>query len=86
MTSLVKADEKGRIPIRGSERGRQYLVTKTEEGWWVTPAPSLRAPKRRREWAGPKMDLAEHVEAMAEVGFTFEPSSSGKSKVGRCPF
>src|SRR2546422_7578968 len=54
MITLVKADDKGRIPIRGTQKGRQYLVTKANGGWWVTPARAVRLPKRRRRWAGPK--------------------------------
>lgn len=86
MITLVKADDKGRIPIRGTEEGRQYLVTKANGGWWVTPARAVRPPKKRREWASPKKDLAEHLQGMADQGFTFEPSKTSRTKVGRCRF
>jgi hypothetical protein len=43
-TTLVKADEKGRVPIRGTKKGRQYLVTAEKGGWWVIPAPEVQSP------------------------------------------
>ena len=48
-TSLVKADEKGRVSIRGTKKGRQYLVTAEAGGWWVMPAPGAMAPARQME-------------------------------------
>src|SRR4051812_5176918 len=42
MTSLVTADEKGRVCIKGTEKGHKYLVKKTEGGWWVMPIPWAR--------------------------------------------
>ena len=86
MTTLVKADDKGRIPIRGTEEGRQYRVTKANGGWWVMPAQGVRPPKKRREWAGPTKDLSQHLQEMADLGFTFEPSEISKQKVGPCRF
>jgi hypothetical protein len=46
---LVKADEKGRISIRGTKKGEQYLVTPHEGGWWVMPAPKVRIPPCQME-------------------------------------
>ena len=43
-TTLVKADEKGRVCIRGTKEGQQYLVTAERGGWWVMPAPKVRTP------------------------------------------
>ena len=86
MVNLVKADEKGRVLIRGSERGRQYLVSSQDGGWWVTPAPKIRAPKARRKWAGPRRDLSEHLAELARLGFAFEPSEISKQKIGPCRF
>jgi len=48
-TTLVKADEKGRISIRGTKKGRQYLVTPDKGGWWVMPAPKVKTPAREME-------------------------------------
>ena len=42
--TLVKADEKGRILIRGTRKGCQYLVTADRGGWWVMPAPPVKTP------------------------------------------
>ncbi len=48
-TTLVKADDKGRVSIRGTQKGRQYLVTAQKGGWWVMPAPKLKTPAREME-------------------------------------
>ena len=45
-TTLVKADDKGRVSIRGTRKGQQYLVTAEKGGWWVTPAPKVQTPVR----------------------------------------
>jgi len=46
--TLVKADEKGRVSIRGTKKGCRYLVTADRGGWWVMPAPQVRTPARER--------------------------------------
>jgi hypothetical protein len=48
-STLVKADDKGRVPIRGTRKGRQYLVTTENGGWWVMPAPRVKIPARELE-------------------------------------
>jgi hypothetical protein len=48
-TILVKADEKGRISLRGTKKGRQYLVMAETGGWWVMPAPEVKTPARLME-------------------------------------
>jgi hypothetical protein len=52
MTTLVKADSRGRVPIRGAKNRRQYLVTAENGGWWVMPAPKFAAPKKIESPAG----------------------------------
>jgi hypothetical protein len=47
--SLVKADGKGRVSIRGIKKGQQYLVTCEKGGWWVAPAPKVKVPPRDME-------------------------------------
>ncbi len=47
--SLVTADEKGRLCIRGTKKGHQYLVSAARGGWWVMPAPQVRMPGRELE-------------------------------------
>ena len=47
--TLVKADEKGRVSIRGTKKGCRYLVTADRGGWWVMPAPHVRTPARELE-------------------------------------
>ena len=86
MPTLVKADEKGRISIRGTEKGRQYLVIAENGGWWVVPAPKVQAPKKKSKWEGSQKDLSEHLQALADLGFSFEASDVSKKKVGPCRF
>jgi hypothetical protein len=49
MTTLVKADSRGRVPIRGTKSRQQYLVTAEKGGWWVMPAPKTKIPARELE-------------------------------------
>jgi hypothetical protein len=86
VTTIVKADAKGRILIRGTERRRQYLVSSQNGGWWVMPAPEIRPPRKRREWASPRKDLSVHLQEMAELGFAFEASEISGQQSGPCPF
>jgi hypothetical protein len=52
MTTLVKADSKGRVPIRGTRKQQQYLVTAENGGWWVMPAPKVAVPPKIESPAG----------------------------------
>ena len=84
MQTLVKADVKGRVPIRGTRSGEQYLVIPQGDGWFVSPAPTVRPPRRPRKWGRPQKDLADHLLALAEAGLTsIKPDSS---EVGPCRF
>jgi hypothetical protein len=51
-TTLVKADDKGRVSIRGTRKGAKYLVTAAEGGWWVMPAPKASVPAKTESPAG----------------------------------
>ena len=86
MTTLVRADEKGRICIRGTRKGQEYLVRAEKSGWWVTPVESMRSPKQRREWAGSKKSLADHLSGLADSGLRIEQADNATRKVGRCRF
>ena len=48
-TTLVKADDKGRISLRGARKGAKYLVTPEANGWWIQPAPKIKPPERGME-------------------------------------
>ena len=50
--TLVKADAKSRVSIRGAKKGFKYLVTPQKGGWWVTPAPKVIVPARADSTAG----------------------------------
>jgi len=83
MMTSVKAD-RGRLIIRGLKDGGRYLVEEVAEGWFVRPEPEPRAPKRRREWAGPKRDLTEHLDALAKAGLRLPKET--KPNVPPCRF
>jgi hypothetical protein len=51
-TTLVKADDKGRVSIRGTRKGAKYLVTPENGGWWVMPAPKINVPEKNGSPAG----------------------------------
>ena len=51
-TTLVKADDKGRVSIRGVRKGAKYLVTAESGGWWIMPAPKFTVPKKIESPAG----------------------------------
>jgi hypothetical protein len=86
MTTLVRADEKGRICIRGTRKGREYLVHVEKDGWWITPVETLRRPKRPRRWAGSKKSLAEHLTDLAESGLKLDQATNAREEVGPCRF
>lgn len=81
MTTIVKAD-KNRLTIRGVTNGAEYLVTKQANGWWIEAAPAARSRKRTVKRA--TMDLSDHLNALAEEGFSFTPSK--KEKIPPCRF
>ena len=45
-TTLVKADDKGRVSIRGTRKGAKYLVTAENGGWWIMPMPKIIVPEK----------------------------------------
>ena len=51
-TPLVKADDKGRVCIRGTRKGAKYLVTAENGGWWIMPAPKITVPEKIESPAG----------------------------------
>jgi len=52
-TTLVKADDKGRVCIRGTRKGAKYLVTAENGGWWIMPAPKIIVPEKMNRPPGP---------------------------------
>jgi hypothetical protein len=51
-TTLVKADDKGRVSVRGTRKGAKYLVTAENGGWWIMPAPKITVPEKMDSPAG----------------------------------
>jgi hypothetical protein len=91
MTTLVTADAKGRIPIRGSKPGQKYMVSKTGGEWRVTPLTKKNFPSRNpKEWTPPKGKgkgkLTEHLKAMWDLGLRLERSEIAKAPVPPCRF
>ncbi len=82
MTTIAKADEKRRLPVPGIRRGGRYLIKQQNGGWWIEPTPQ--ASKRARKIKNPARSLVEHLEAMRELGFSFEPLK--KENVPTCRF
>jgi hypothetical protein len=87
MTTLVRADEKGRICIRGAKKGEEFLVKAEKDGWWISPVPkSQPARKQRRDWTGSKVSLVEHLTRLAQNGLVLERSKVARQKVPKCRF
>jgi hypothetical protein len=75
VTTICTAD-KNRLTVRGVRNGARYLVKKKSNGWWIEPAPQ---PRRRiREVKAATRDLSDHLAALANEGFAFEPLPKGK--------
>jgi hypothetical protein len=85
MTTLVRADEKGRLCIRGTKKGEEYLVRKEENGWSIRPV-TKGAQKQKRRWTGSSRSLADHLQALADSGLRVEQAEIAKEKVGPCRF
>jgi len=86
MTTLVRADEKGRICLRGTKKGQEYLIKVEKNGWWVTPVKPVRPPKKPQEWAGSELSLVEHLRGLAESGLQIEQTEISQQKVPKCRF
>jgi hypothetical protein len=85
MQSLVKADDKHRIPIKGTKAGRQYLVVEDADGWRVTPAATPEPARRNKlQWAGTGKSLAEALRRLK--GLELEQAPNAREKVGPCRF
>jgi hypothetical protein len=87
MTTLVRADEKGRLCIRGTKKGEEYLVKAEKDGWWIVPIRANRnESKQKREWAGSSVPLVEHLARLGESGLKLERSKTSQQKVRKCRF
>jgi hypothetical protein len=88
MTTLVTADAKGRIPIRGTKAGQKYMVSKTGGEWRVTPFAKNGYPSRNsKEWTPKgKGKLSEHLKGMWDLGLRLERSENAKATVPPCHF
>jgi len=90
MMTLVTADEKGRVRIHGTKKGKKYFVKEADGGWWVTPAPKTEPrqplPRNRREWAGSKHSLNEHLKTMRDHGLRLRRTETARQLVPPCRF
>ncbi|MEK7685923.1 MAG: hypothetical protein AAB466_10925 [Verrucomicrobiota bacterium] len=81
MTTICTAD-KNRLTVRGVRNGARYLIKKESNGWWIEPAPQPR--RRLREVKAATRDWSDHLAALADEGFAFEPLP--QRKVPPCRF
>lgn len=88
MTTLVTADNKGRIPLR-AQPGRKYLVFRAGDEWHVAPySEGVPRNRNRREWTGSKNghDLFEAIGQMGKLGLRIERAENAKRPVPLCLF
>lgn len=78
-TTLVKADDKGRVSIRGARKGAKYLVTAENGGWWVMPAPKITVLEKVESFAG-----AWGLRAATLESFHGRSKSLSENSKGRC--
>jgi len=81
VTTICTAD-KNRLTVRGVRNGARYLIKRESNGWWIEPAPQPR--RRSREVKAATRDLSDHLAALADEGFAFEPLP--QKKVPSCRF
>ncbi len=89
MTTLVTADDKRRIPIRGAQPGRKYLVTQSGDEWHVAPySQGVPRSRNRRQWAGSNngLDLFDVIGEMGKQGVRIERAENARKPVPPCPF
>jgi hypothetical protein len=89
MTTLVTADDKGRVSLRGVKHGRKYLVNRSGDEWRVTPYQEAHlhpASRNRKEWAGSKRSLGDHLQALADAGLELERAENAKQPPPPCRF
>jgi hypothetical protein len=68
--TLVRADDKGRVCIRGIKSGEQYVIKEAGTGWFVTPAPEIQVPgEQKRKWS-----KAEAMKALDKSALRFTRS------------
>jgi hypothetical protein len=88
MTTLVIADDKGRVSLRGAKHGQKYLVTRSQDEWRITPYRPERpvAPRNKKEWAGSSRSLADHLAALGDAGLELEQTENARQPVRPCRF
>ena len=86
MTTLVRADHKRRLCIRGAKPGQEYIVKSENGGWRVTPNREVRAGRNRREWAGSKRSVLDHLKDLADSGLRVEKAEIARKPVPPCRF
>jgi hypothetical protein len=89
MTTLVTADDKRRIILRGVRKGQKLLVQQDRGGWRIVPAPDIRSAgisRNRREWSSSRRTLDEHLQSLADAGLRIERAENAKQPVPPCRF
>jgi len=86
--SIVTADAKSRVTIRGALQGERFRLEKDESGFHLAPVLDSAAPRRRnpsrRNLPAPRKGLIEYFQEMRDEGFVLEPINH--PPVGPCRF
>jgi hypothetical protein len=67
---ICTANQDG-LMVHGIQNGKRYLVKKKSHGWWIEPVSPMR--HRVRQVTHAKLDLSDHLDALATEGFSFAP-------------
>jgi hypothetical protein len=75
--SIVTADAKSRVTIRGARQGERFRLEKDESGFHLAPVLDTAAPRRRnpsrRNLPAPKKGLTDYLKEMRDEGLVLEP-------------
>lgn len=86
--SIVTADAKSRVTIRGTRPGERFRLEKDESGFHLAPVLDTAAPRRRnpsrRNLPAPKKGLTDYLKEMRDEGLVLEPLDH--PPVGPCRF
>jgi len=86
--SIVTADAKSRVVVRGARKGQKFRVEQDGDAYRLEPLPEGGAVRRRNPVRGelpyPKKDLTEHLDQMREAGLDWKPRKIDPP--GKCRF
>jgi hypothetical protein len=75
--SIVTADAKSRVTIRGVQQGDRFRLEKDASGFHLAPVLDTTEPRRRnpsrRNLPAPKRGLVQYLQEMRNEGLVLEP-------------